>query len=193
MPTSAVLEAIAVTAELCGRTFSPAAAAVFAADLDGYPEPAVLAALSRCRKEVKGVLSLQDVISRLDDGRPSADEAWALLPFDEETTVVWTEEMCQAWGVALPLVNEGDRVAARMAFKDSYQRSVSEARDQRKPAKWSASIGHDKQARDAVLLSAVQKGRLPAPHVKALLANQQVTPALQSILNKVELKLVSNQ
>ena len=61
-----ILEAIAVTAELTGTQFTKAGARVFAQDLAAYPEPLVLAALRRCRREVKGKLSLQDVIGRLD-------------------------------------------------------------------------------------------------------------------------------
>jgi hypothetical protein len=190
MPTSAVIEAIAVTAELCGRTFSPAAAAVFAADLDGFPEAAVLSALTRCRKEVRGLMTLQDVVSRIDDGRPGVEEAWAMLPMDEATTVVWTEEMAQAWGLARPLLTAGDRIAARMAFKEHYAAAIAKARDERRPAKWTASLGDDKYGREPVLLEAVQKGRLPPAHVKALLPYHEISPQAVALLERVDLKLI---
>ena len=67
MPTLTLLEAVAVTAELCGRTFSEPAARVFVADLAAYPEDAVLKALTRCRKEVRGALTVADVVQRIDD------------------------------------------------------------------------------------------------------------------------------
>jgi hypothetical protein len=129
--TLSVLEALAVTAELTNTPITPAAAKVMAGDLAGYPPHQVLGALARCRKELKGRMSVADVISRLDDGRPDAQEAWAMLPFDEDVTVVWTEEMSGAWGVALPLLMENDRIAARMAFLESYRTRVQRARDAR--------------------------------------------------------------
>jgi hypothetical protein len=139
MPSAALLEAVAVTAELCGRVFSEPAARVFVADLGGYPEASVMKALSRCRREVRGALTVADVVSRLDDGRPGPEEAWSMLPRTEAQTVVWTDEM---------------------AFKEAYQRLVSEARDAGKPVNWSASLGHDKLGREAALLDAVRMGRL---------------------------------
>jgi hypothetical protein len=160
MPSIDVIQAIAVTAELCGRTFSPAAARVFAGDLDGFPDAAVLIALTRCRKEVKGLLTVQDVVSRIDDGRPGVEQAWAMLPQDEETSTVWTEEMAQAWGVASPLLVGGDRIGARMAFKEAYAKAVTDARDRKLPPKWTPSFGRDVPGRQAALAEAVRHNRL---------------------------------
>ena len=117
MPSIELLQAVAVTAELCGRTFSEGAARMFVHDLAGFDEQAVMKALARCRREVKGILTIQDVVSRIDDGRPGVEEAWAMLPLDEAQSVVWSAEMAEAFGVARGLIDDGDRVAARMAFK----------------------------------------------------------------------------
>lgn len=165
MPSIELLQAVAVTAELCGRTFSEGAARMFVNDLAAFPEPAVMKALARCRREVKGALTTQDVISRIDDGRPGPEEAWAQMPFDESQTVVWTDEMAQAFGIARGLLGNGEKVAARMAFKEAYLRLVSDARDTGRPVSWSPSLGHDKSGRDAVLSEAVAKGRLSYEHV----------------------------
>ena len=97
---SDVLKAIAVTAELTGTELSKAAILAMEADLSEYPVPAVLMALTRCRRELTGRLSLAAVIDRLEaaDGRPSANEAWgiALTAFDEAPTVVMTSEIASA-------------------------------------------------------------------------------------------------
>ena len=191
MPSSKVIEAIAVTAELCGRTFTSAAAAVFASDLDGYSDHSILSALSRCRKELKGILTVQDVVSRLDDGRPGVEQAWAMLPFEESQTVVWTSEMSQAWGVANILLIEGDRIGARMAFKESYSKLLAEARDQRLPVQWSASLGHDKFSREATLIAALEKGWLSAPHVQTLLPSYEISQSMSKILESVGLKRIA--
>jgi hypothetical protein len=160
MASAQLIQAVAVTAELCGRTFSPEAAAVFVNDLDGLDELAVASALKRCRREVRGTLTVQDVVSRINDGRPGPDEAWAMLPKDEDTTVVWSEEMREAWGVAIPLLEFGDKVGARFAFREAYMARVNAARDARRPPNWIASLGHDKRGREHVLAEAVSAGRL---------------------------------
>lgn len=168
MPSTELLQAVAVTAELCGRTFSEPAARVFVQDLSGFPEHAVIKALARCRREVKGVLTIQDVVSRIDDGRPGVEEAWAQMPFDESQSVVWSEEMAQAFGVARGLLEDGERVAARMAFKEAYIRLVGESRDAGRPVSWSPSLGFDKGGQESVLADAVAKGRLSYEHAREL-------------------------
>lgn len=160
MPSPELIRAIAVTSELCGRTFSEAAASVFVADLACYPERQVLGALVRCRKEVRGVLTLADVISRIDDGRPGVEEAWSMLPMSEDASAVWTTEMSQAFGVAVRLIDAGSLVEARMAFKETYQRLVTQARDRGEPVEWHVTLGHDVKARESVLIDALDKGRI---------------------------------
>jgi hypothetical protein len=163
-----VLQALAVTAELTQTPLSAAGAKVMAEDLAAYPEHQVLGALSRCRKEVRGKLTVHDVVSRLDDGRPGPEEAWAMLPMDERQTVVWTDDMTAAWGVALPLVEEGDRIAARMAFLETYRARVQKARDQGEPVKWTVSIGSDATAREGAIEEAIRLGRLKREHALQL-------------------------
>ncbi len=184
MPSAALFEAVAVTAELCGRTFSEPAARVFVSDLSGFDERAVIQALGKCRREVRGMLTVQDVVSRIDDGRPGAEEAWALMPLDEAQSVVWSDEMSEAFGICGPLLDRGDKVAVRMAFKEAYGRLVAKARDAGKPVRWTPSLGHDARGREAAVQAAVQAGRLsyeqgaglvplaaPSPKALALVAN----------------------
>lgn len=170
MQSSKVIQAIAVTAELCGRSFTPAAARVFAQDLIGFADEAVMAALTRCRKEVKGILTVQDVISRIDDGRPGVEQAWAMIPYDEDTSVVWTEEMAQAHGIAAPLLRDGDRIGARMAFKESYAKFVADARDRSEPPKWTPSFGENPSGRQMALIDAVRAKRMELKTAMSLLA-----------------------
>lgn len=164
-----LIQAIAVTCELTSTVLSEAAARVLATDLARYPEQQVLGALDRCRRELRSRLTLADVLQRLDDGRPGPEEAWAMIPRDESTSVVWTEEMAAAFGVALPLLAEGDHVAARMAFLERYRASVQQSRDRGEPPKWTPSLGLDPAGRESALIEAAEKGRLSAPHVAALL------------------------
>lgn len=98
------------------------------------------------------------------DGRPGAEEAWAiaLAGKSEAETVVWTNECAQAWFAALPVMNMGDEVGARMAFKESYNRMVLEARNRREPVSWEVSEGFDKERRRVAIASAIDAGRINA-------------------------------
>jgi len=99
-----------------------------------------------------------------DDGRPGPEEAWAIASAagDEAATVVWTQEIAQAWGIARPVAAAGDDVGARMAFKEAYSRLVAGARATGAPATWSPSYGHSGELRAIAVSKAVTEGRLPA-------------------------------
>lgn len=178
MASSALLKAIAVTAQIHGRELTPDAVQVYASDLSEYPEDAVLAALARCRRELRGFPSIADILARIDDGRPGVEEAWAMLPQDESASVVWTDEMREAYGVAQRLMSD-DMVAARMAFKEAYSKLVADARAQKRPTRWEPSLGHDKATHAPVLRHAAEKGWLTHEHVSALLPEPPPSRALQ--------------
>ncbi len=169
MASEELIKAVMVTAELMGTVLSADGARVMCDDLDAYPEPQVMTALTRCRREVRGRLTLADIIARLDDGRPGPDEAWAMIPRSEAETVVWTDEMAQALAVAQPLLDAGDQVAARMAFREAYARLVTQARADRLPVRWMPSLGHDRDGRHAALRQAVELGRLSMESVARFL------------------------
>ncbi len=160
---SELLQAIAVTAELTGTQLSEPAARVFLQDLSKYPLPQVLGALVRCRRECKGRLTLADVISRLDDGRPGPEEAWAQVSgLTEADTVVWTYEMQQAHGKVAGMIEDGETIPARMAFVERYRYLCQFARDSGKPVQWILSLGHDAKGREGPVMEAVEQGRITA-------------------------------
>lgn len=105
------------------------------------------------------------------DGRPDAEEAWAmaLISRDEAVTVVWTSEMAEAFAICRPVLETGDEVGARMAFKEAYRRLVSAARIRNLPTKWNPSLGWDAQAMTIVLEKAVRDGHLAIENVTVLL------------------------
>lgn len=102
---------------------------------------------------------------------PTANEAWALaLPAqDEANTVVWTAEITHAWNAASSIMNEGDKVGARMAFISTYDRIVAAARESGKQPIWSVSEGWDPQSRTQAVERAVNTGLLPAPQASKYL------------------------
>lgn len=169
-----VVKAIAVTAELTGAALSGQAVAMMASDLmAAHGEDAILRALTRCRKELSRPLTANSVFERLaeDDGRPSSDEAWAiaLQATDEADTVVWNQEIQQALCAARPILDVGDKIGARMAFRESYDRLVRVNRESGIAPQWQASLGWDKNRRAAVLEHAQKTGLLTSPQVAGLL------------------------
>jgi len=59
--------------------------------------------------------------------RIAGNEAWgiAVEAQDEGQTVVWTNEIADAFDCAQPVFREGDKIGARMAFLDAYARIVA--------------------------------------------------------------------
>jgi hypothetical protein len=101
------------------------------------------------------------------DGRPGADEAWAMLPYqDEKPSVVMTDEMSEAFGISREV---DDMNGARMAFRDAYNRIVERNKRAGIKPKWFASLGHDKAGREIVLSEAVRLGRISQSHADKML------------------------
>jgi len=150
------------TAEVIGHELSAVAAKIMLADLSEYPPEAVSGALRRCRREVKGKLALHDIIARIDDGRPSAESAWATFPRDEFQTAVVTAEQLAAYAVASPVIADGDMTGARIAFIAEYRRLVEAARADQIPIKWQVSLGADAGSRAEPIAAAVRDGKITA-------------------------------
>lgn len=169
-----VLQMLAATAEVMGTELKPSALMLMAKDLFDYDYTAVMHALTRCRRELSGRLTLKAILDVLAPGGGwlSANEAWSLaLPAaDERNSVVWTAEASKAWQVALPLIDAGDKVGARMAFNASYDRLVAEAKNAGKHPQHEVSAGWDASGRDVAIESAQRHGLLPKPDAPTALS-----------------------
>jgi hypothetical protein len=98
-----------------------------------------------------------------NDGRPGPEEAWARMPKGErmeEDSIVWCEEERTAYGACRSLLFDGDLIGARMAFKERYQKELTEARIQRRAVQWTMSVGYDVEHRLTTLARAVQEKRM---------------------------------
>lgn len=188
-----IIQAVAVTAELCNKVFtSQVAANAFVDELILYPLEQVLSALKRCQRELKNTLSLADVLNRIDDGRPTTEIAWAiaLKSHDESETIVWTEEISQAKNIADSLLKVNDNVGARMAFKEAYNQLVQTARENHSPVNWQASLGLDVTKKELAINEAVTQGLLTAPYAKQLLPMPMVEVNTLSEDSKAQLQAV---
>jgi len=147
--------------------------------LEPYSIDQVRMALSQHMRESKFPPVPADVVMRLpreSDGRPDANEAWAIAirSRDERDTVVWTQESAEAFSIALPVLEGGDEVGARMAFKAAYERLCEAARAAGKNAQWVKSLGHDPSLREGAIMKAARDGRLSIADAST------VIPALES-------------
>lgn len=141
----------------------------------------VMQAIRTCKFR-PSVAELWEIVQRMD-GRPEPDEAWAMCPKGEAETVVWTDEMIVANRAAWPLLEDGDRIAARKAFLDVYRREVAVARSMNRPVRWSVSMGHDVGGRVSAIMAAVDAGRLSVERALTLLPpSEEVCDRTQALL-----------
>lgn len=178
-----LIKAIAVLAELTNKNLSIDAARVLAKQLGRYPHRQVIAALNRCMTELKFFPTVSEVIDRLEDGHPGVEEAWAMIPKSEDGSVVWTDQMAEAFGVARQLLVD-DEIGARMAFKECYLKLLAKARLEGKPPKWTPSFGYEKSGREAAVRETLDKHRIDYGHALQMLPDiesQQSTgrPAIE--------------
>lgn len=179
-----IVKALAVTAEVMGTELSDAAAQVMCDDLSKWPVSVIISALDRTRREHTGRLTLSAIIQRIDDGRPGVEEAWAMCPQAEGDTAVWTDEVSAAFFAAVPLLYAGDRVGARMAFKEKYIALLSEARNEQRPVKYWVSLGHDVAGREGPINNAVAAGILTREAAVKLLPAVDDSPNLAQLADE---------
>lgn len=165
------------TAEALGQTLSDNAAGLMAADLSTFPKEQLRTALGRTRMECSGRLTLKFILDQLDalQGRLGVNEAWALAlrTRDERETVVWTDEIEQAWVAASSMAQGRDLVGARMAFKDAYERITLHARDTLKRPETRIAVGWDAERRLQVVVQAQQEGQLSLEQAQSVLSPEQ--------------------
>lgn len=158
-----------------GKNLSQAAISSIFDDFEGFEFSVVNAAINHYRKTAKFAPTAYDIITLLNTAnkRLSADEAWARLPQSERDTVVWSEEMAGAYAIAYDLIIDGDKIAARMAFKGAYDRLCNESVLMQKPLAITVSIGYDKNLIEPVLRKALESGQITQKTVNRYLSAPQ--------------------
>lgn len=154
------------TYAMIGQEISDLQLAMTVEKLSSYPEEAIRKALSRAQDECKRI-TYTDILDRIPGGHPGPEEAWATIAKamkNETLSLIWTDEMREAYGVANGVSD--DPVQARMAFKETYSKAVAEARATRKPLNWTLSKGTDKAMLELVLTEGVKAGKLTAAYAK---------------------------
>lgn len=109
------------------------------------------------------------------DGRFDWAEAFAacIAAASEDRTVVWSDEMREAW-FSVSELYELDKIAAKQSFKSIYERLVCEARAKRAAVRYSVSLGGSESHQREVLELAVKRGQL------TFMSAKKVCPALDA-------------
>lgn len=120
---------------------------------------------------------------KANDGRPGKDQAWsiALCSLDDNETVLLTPEILTALDTARPLLEMRDKVAARMAFIEVYEKLVARARSEGRPVQVTISLGDDKSRRQLAIEDGLRRGMLTSvqaePHlIRIAQETQPITP-----------------
>jgi len=102
---------------------------------------------------------IRNLQSSNDDGHVCADVAWSMIPQNEHDSYVVTDQIMEAWGVALPLIESGDMQAARMAFRPAYEKILERVRKENKKVIWKATQGHNIEGREQAKQIANEKNK----------------------------------
>lgn len=178
-----------------GQPLSEVALDIFIDDVEVYPFAVVMTAISKARKQAKGRMTISDIMRHIEsqDGRPTADEAWALAyqTTCETETVVMTEEIAEAWGAVTGLIEAGDKFNASKAFKEKYESLVAASRESAKPAAWFVNAGSDRELLAQAVEAARQEGKLNITQAAHYLTMEQSEGAYAAIESKVALLIES--
>lgn len=171
-----------------GVTFEPVKIELWAQGLHSFPGPIIEKAVyAHIQDPDRGRFAprLAEIIGNCDALSPGAkwigaEEAWSQMPRGEGESAMLTNEAAEALAAANDLIACGDRIAARMAFKEAYERLVARAKmDGRRPA-YFFSAGRDMDGREKVLVDAVRNNLIAADHVPKLLPPDRVEGVLRS-------------
>jgi len=127
---------------------------------------------------------MADLLQGGPGGHPGPEEAWSQVSRamqHEAYSVVWTEQMREAFGLAI--LQADDLVAARMAFKETYQKAVSEARAKHLAPSWSVSKGTDRADQERAILEGLQQGKLTPEYAQHQLPwSEQIDAAVLALV-----------
>lgn len=162
-------------------------------DLRQYPLELVAKALTAHRRDPERGQWLPNsshIEHQINIRRPvvwlTADEAWSRAPKIEAQAALMTTEVAQALAAAGPLLADGDKVAARMAFKGAYDRLVDRAKLERRGPVYFVSPGGTYDEQLAIRDEGVRMGLLAAPPAAPLIdapkSSGDAKPDLKALL-----------
>ena len=172
MKTEIIRAIAAITTEYELKPFNPQRVEMWIDALQNFPHGSVMLSVKNHMRTNHFKPQLADIIAgcaaQLDSAWIGADEAWAMIPKSESETAVLTSEMTEAMVACDPLIAQGDLVAARMAFKDTYLRITTKAKIEGLKPAYFVSLGHCRTSRNSVLSKAVREKKIDLDYAISL-------------------------
>ena len=206
-----IAKALALISTEYEVAFDNARVKIWMAALEKFPPGVVangVAAYLRDPDKGRFKPKIADIIGKCQiamggNGWLAADEAWARAPKSESESAMLTNEIVEALAVASEC---DDRIAARMAFKSTYDRLVDAARLEGRAPHYFISAGRDKRGLQKALSDGVKAGQigidaavalLPPDYAEALIVeagikNHPLLAAPASQAGRAQLKALMN-
>lgn len=173
----AVVDTLTVASEVMGQELSGAAMQMILMSLERYEFNAVIQAIHDTVKKCKFKLTLAEIVSRIRDGRPTADEAWQeVYMMSESDSKVMTVEQQQAYcSVSTQLQDPSttNLINAKKSFVDKYNRLCEKAKDEGVPVSYNVSWGRGEAGRVAAVTEAVALGKIGRQDAVRLLPHHE--------------------
>lgn len=170
---NSVINSLFVSLDMMGQSMSEQAVEMMATELYRYDFNAVQNAIKKCTRECKYRINLAEIVSRIDDGRPSAEEAWQeVYTLSEHDSKVMTREQQIAFcsvSYALQEATTTDLINCKRAFVEKYNKLCEQAKADAEPVKYVMSMGSDSDGRKAAAVDAVAQGKLTQERAVAML------------------------
>ena len=132
--------------------------------LERFPDGAVRRSVANHIMTNKFKPQLADIVQGCNAQQENlwlgAEEAWATVPKHESETALMTKEVAEALGIAQTLLDDGDRIGARMSFKDAYTRLVERSKALGKKPEYFVSLGTDPVSRINALADGVRTNKI---------------------------------
>lgn len=124
-----------------------------------------------CSPFPPGVFEIKHEALPQEQTRPTSEIAWgiALKASNESDSVLWTDDIAQAMEACRYQLQAGDKIAARMAFKEKYEQLVSAAEKRGESVKWWVTFGFDKSRRTGVVEEGLRQGLISPQQAQAIL------------------------
>jgi len=158
-----VIKALAIAAELTNTNWSEPAIKTVLYKLKDYDSKKVVGAIESAIETIKGRLTLAAIMERLPDplGYRTPEVSWGtvsrLLSSEDNTGFLCDQEF-SAMGACIDLYLDGDKIAARMAYLESYKTMLADVKVAKIPAAFRISPGRDPHQREAAIKEALANG-----------------------------------
>ena len=190
----------AMAASASGKPVAPETLDLWFRLLEHCSMSEVTQAITRHVRQSKFPPTPHDILEIVSErlGYPSPEEAWNRLPKDERDGGYVNQQMMDGLSACSDSLERGDMIGARMAFIESYKKSVSTAKMSNARASYfyssPAGISHDqlKEKKHQDLLLAIDLGWLDATAgavKQMLLITSESKPiALEDLTKKMDSK-----